>query len=175
MKNALLGLLLLFATLSSCKKDTPPATLPDTNAQGEYFNCKIDGKYWTYKQAGYTNHDDLTAGKGIITDPGYVITAENGEDFPQTVVKFWMIGTDFPDSDTIELADYSSGNYAEIVGPNTDNANLDFNTKDSSSEGRLIFTKRMANRLEGNFYFDAYRKSSSSVIHITEGRFSIIP
>ena len=175
MKNALLGLLLLFATLSSCKKDTPPATLPDTNAQGEYFNCKIDGKYWTYKQAGYTNHDDLTAGKGIITDPGYVITAENGEDFPQTVVKFWMIGTDFPDSDTIELISYGTGAYAEVVGPPfLDIYQYGFRT-DTLHTGRLIFTKRSPQRLEGTFEFDTYNNDPKRMVRFTEGRFSIIP
>ena len=174
MKNFFLFPLLLLG-LTACKKDTTPAAPPDTNAQGEYFNCKIDGQYWTYKQAGYTHHDALTAGKGLITDPGFAITGTNVVDFPQTVITFWMIGTDFPDSDTIELADYSSGNYAEIVGPDREYANLDFMTNDSNSKGKIIFTKRTPQRIEGTFYFDAFRKFGAPVIHITEGRFSIIP
>ena len=175
MKNALLFSLLLLLGIYSCKKDTTPVIPPDTNAQGEYFNCKIDGKYWTYKQSGYTNHDALTAGKGIITDLGYAISGTNVVDFPQTVVTFWMIGTDFPDSDTIELADYSSGNYVQVNNPPpAELSSVEFSS-DSLHTGRLIFTKRSPQRLEGTFQFNVYRIELNRVVRFTEGRFSIIP
>lgn len=40
--------------------------------------------------------------------------------------------------------------------------------------GKLIFTRR-GDRLEGTFYFDAQRPDINVVIHVTNGRFSIIP
>jgi hypothetical protein len=46
--------------LMGCKKEDK---LTNVNKQGEYFNCKIDGKYRTFKQSRYINHDALNAGK----------------------------------------------------------------------------------------------------------------
>lgn len=43
----------LFAALwtAGCTKEPdPPPTPPDVNEQGEYFNCYINGKYWTFSQ-----------------------------------------------------------------------------------------------------------------------------
>jgi hypothetical protein len=74
----------------------------------------------------------------------------------------------------MKLTTYGAGAFAEIVGPNLEFANLNLQT-DSSRNGKLIFTKRTPQRLEGIFYFDAYRETGAPIVHITEGRFSLIP
>jgi hypothetical protein len=85
MKNLLFGFSVFVLAFASCKKEDKGP--PDSNEQGEYFNCKIDGKYWTYKQAYFTSHDDLIF-RSYFNDAGYEIIGENGVDFPQTVVSF---------------------------------------------------------------------------------------
>lgn len=165
MKSYYLFLILL---LAACHKNEP-ATEPK-----EYFNCYIDGKYWTYAQGSFTNHDALRARVNAITLPGFEITADNVTIFPQTIINIWFIQESFPTKDTVELTTYNDGYYAEISNPDTAGNLHKFRTNDTLS-GVLIFTKREPNLIQGTFYFDAYNETLNRTVHITNGKFSIIP
>lgn len=165
MKSYYLFLILL---LAACHKNEP-ATEPK-----EYFNCYIDGKYWTYAQGSFTNHDALRARVNAITLPGFEITADNVTNFPTTIINIWFIEETFPTKDTVMLTTYSDGYYAEIISPDTAGSGNSFET-DNTYTGQLIFTKREPNLIQGTFYFDAYSAAQNRTVHITNGKFSIIP
>jgi|GEM_PF-1401792 len=166
MKTFLLALALVFG--SSCRKTS--GTSPK-----EYFSCIINGVYFTYKQDPTSNHDALIARPGQITLPAYQIAGDNVVDFPYTGINFWLINKSFPDKDTVILSTYEDGAYATINYPQDSTmVAVDFST-DSNHTGRIIFTKRSPSELEGTFSFDAQRAGSSTVLHITEGKFSIKP
>lgn len=158
----------LILLLAACYKNEPA---PEPK---EYFNCYIDGKYWTYKQGSFTNHDALRARVNAITLPGFEITADDVTTFPQTQINIWFIQENFPTKDTVELTTYNDGYYAEILGPDTTGALIGFETDDTHT-GHLIFTKREPNLIQGTFYFDAYSAAQNRTVHITNGKFSIIP
>lgn len=167
-----LAFLTFLGTLGCNKEPGPPPAPPDVNEQGEYFNCYINGKYWTFKQDPYAA-DALSASVSQITLPGYRLHAVAHDGYPRTVIDLWMIGENVPSKDTFDLTTYSDGSYAEILGPTANFCCSGFGT-DMTHTGKLIFSRR-GDRLEGTFYFDAQRPDTNVVIHVTNGRFSIIP
>ncbi len=172
MKHVFVVWALMFCCSTGCKKkNVQPA---DVNAQGEYFNCYIDGQYWTFKQEPYSNNDALTASKGQITLPGFKLQAESN-DAPQTVVRLWMLTEDFPSKDTYALTTYSELCYATVYRDYYfPNPTYEVSTNDTLT-GQLIFSKREPTRLEGTFFFSGARNDSGQAVRITNGRFSIIP
>lgn len=101
-----------------CKKDDD---LKDVNEQGEYFNCRIEDKYWTFEQEDYTAHDALSA-DGAYDQ--FSIQADHVDDYPQTRIDFILNGRSLPDKDTYLLgANTSTGMitrteaFARITGP----------------------------------------------------------
>lgn len=178
MKKLLLSLSVALSLVYGCKPDDPIVTPnpPPVSESDEYFNCYIDGKYWTYKQgSGSFSGDALKAERIIMQGPNFRIQAANHVDNDDnTVIVLWMVADTFPSKDTIPLTLDADSAYAAIVGPNLDFMNISFKTNHVAS-GELIFTKRTSERLEGTFYFDAQRPDTSVVIHVTNGRFSIIP
>lgn len=167
MKTYSLFLLLLLAACH--KNETSPATEPK-----EYFNCYINGKYWTYKQPTFSNHDPLRAWYEASLIPHFALGGDNVVDFPQTGIGFDLDNINFPNKDTFYLSSYPGGNMAHIDNPDTDGNLHEFRTNDTLT-GVLIFTKREANLIQGTFYFDAYNETLNRTVHITNGKFSIIP
>jgi hypothetical protein len=168
-------LLSLLAT-ASCKKNDSSVKPHDVNAQGEYFNCVINGKYWTYKELGpYSMGDPLKARENQIDDPGYQLVAQNLTDLPQTAISLWIVGKSFPDKDSISLGSHGSVAYAEVTYPDGQQLDNYTYTTRSTQVGMVIFTKRTPERLEGTFHFDATNDDASKSLHITQGQFSIIP
>ncbi len=173
MRVCLLFLLVWVCCYAGCKKkDTGPT---DINDQGEYFNCYIDGQYWTYKEDNdFGDDDDVTARQGQITLPGFVIKAENTT-FPGSGFSLWMVSETFPSKDTVLLTTYSDLAYATFhTRYPSGRGGYEVSTNDTLN-GQLIFTKRERTRLEGVFHFNGVRSDSGQVVRITDGRFSIIP
>ncbi len=157
-----------------CKKDADKTS--DVNEQGEYFNCRIEGRYWTFEQEHYTAHDALSA---YGAHDRFFIHADRVDDYPQTGIEFTLNGRSLPDRDTYILGKNTSngvitGNeaFARITGPTANFSGYDFAT-DSTHQGMLIFTRCDARRAEGTFWFNAGRTDTNAVIHVTDGRFSI--
>jgi hypothetical protein len=97
--DVLLICLSIFIALS-CKKTK--YTAPDVSPNGEYFNCKIDGKYWTFKTCSYCN-DPLTAGREVVDRPHFSIMAGNS-DYPQTQFDFFIDTAEINHHDTISFS-----------------------------------------------------------------------
>lgn len=82
---------------------------------------------------------------------------------------------DFPDRDTVELTSYSKGAVAQVNNPPpAELSGVEFYS-DTLHTGRIIFTTRTPQRLEGTFQVDVYRSELNRVVRFTEGRFSLIP
>ncbi len=152
-------------TLSSCKPKEQPQ--PDA----EYFNCEINGKYWTYKpdKLGFNPCSGIGAGPSGMTS--WVLGARDCIGEPKTSITIFLSGgNSFPDRDTFDL---SFSNRATIVDPYPiTSGQSGFSTNDTL-QGLLIFTQRDTFRVKGLFYFDVYDAAKKDYIHVTNGKFSI--
>ena len=179
--NKLFIAILLVLLFTGCKKEEQ-SDLTDVSPNGEYFNCYINGKYWTFKQCTFCSGDALRSYQVYRNVPD-TITGNRIEgsssDFPQTVIEFVIAQEDFLAGDTIMLGRNSfrsltdSGlSFAQIEHVyNIDNNSVSGGATDSIHTGRLVFTKRTGKWQEGTFYFNA--SNGLDVISITNGRFAI--
>lgn len=151
---------ILFSLFACCKKKTK------TDSPSQYFNCNIDGKYFTYTQSSFSNNKGLSAGTSGSLN--YVIIGRDMVGFPQTQFIFTLIGNHIPTKDTILIDTY---NYADVE--KVDSVGNSYRTN-SINNGKIIFTERTNTLLKGIFYFDAFNQSLNKTIHITNGQFSII-
>src|SRR5690606_26740368 len=110
MKNKILFLLIAVLGIAACKpKDNTP---PEPE---EYFNCEINGKYWTYRSQpnSWTGNRGIGAGPSGLTS--YVVHGRDMIGPPQTQIIMYITGgNSFPDRDTFELG---KSNRAEINHP----------------------------------------------------------
>lgn len=166
--------IIAFLMIAGCKKED--SGLTDVSEKGEYFNCRINGQYWTYKQAnglfGAVNalsSYQLYDVPSIITHD--VIRANNVVDYPQTEIELNMDHEAFLAGDTIMLGNNPSRllsgkglSWAEITNPN--------GLTDSIHTGRVIFTQRTDEWQRGIFEFTV-SDGQGSQFSVTEGRFAI--
>ncbi len=165
-KIQLLSCLFICSIVFSCKKDD--ASEPDVSPNGEYFNCKIDGKYWTFKQGdGLFGSDALYARFEVVDRPHYEIKA-GSDDYPQTQFTFTLDTADMSRTDTIAFT-LTSRSYVQLYSPYPFEVGV--NPEFESFEGRVIFTNRSATNVQGIFDFEA--NNGTTIAKITDGKFKI--
>lgn len=166
MKHPIFVLIsLLMIGLYSCKKHDPPA--PDTSAAGEYFNCELDGTYWTYRQCSFCNADALYARPEVVDYPHFAIRAMSSED-PTTVYSFMIDTAAFNRLDSIDLST-SSKSCVIVTHPYPLQAGVGFDF--TSISGKLVFTSKNAAQVSGIFEFEA--TDGSKIAHVTNRKFLI--
>ncbi len=149
--------------LSSCKPKEQPQ--PDA----EYFNCEINGKYWTYRANRLAFNPCSGVGAGTSGMTSWIISGLDCIGPPQTQIIIYLSGgNSFPDRDTFEL---SEQHFAGVNNP--DNSFNSYYRTNDTATGKLIFTMRDSTRVEGQFYFRAYNPYQNKTIDITNGKFSI--
>ena len=175
MKKLLIAVVYI-AMIGGCKKEDP-SDLTDVSERGEYFNCLINGKYWTFKQCttclfgapDAVRRYELYEIPGITTRD--VIEASNVEGYPQTGIEINIDHNDFLAGDTILLSKNPS-RLNSSQGLSFANISNPYGLTDSVHTGRLIFTKRTNKWEEGVFDFTAVN-SQGEIISVTKGRFAI--
>src|SRR5690554_3217012 len=141
----------------------------------EYFSFTANGVDYYYPQIKGTafvgNWKTLGAGS-MSGNMGFLIRARSEENpaIPGEFRFTFFPGDQIPQQDTIILD--NSNAWAEIE--NFINMGNNFNTNGSYS-GKLIFTVRSEDMLSGTFEFEAQQQYNDSILHITNGKFSIIP
>lgn len=164
-KIYLLSCLFLFIAFS-CKKSEESA--PDVSPDGEYFNCNIDGKYWTFKQGtGPFGSDALTASFEVVDRPHYEIEAAT-TDYPETVFSFWIDTAVMNRTDTV-IFTATSKSYVQLYSPY--GVQVGEVGSFESTSGKLIFTNRSAAYIQGIFDFEA--SNGTKVAKVTNGKFKI--
>ena len=148
----------------------------------EYFSFYADGEYFNYPQIkglGFGGTGQTLEAYGAGT-AGYIIRGYS-EDNPIASggISIYIQGGQIPNQDTIILDGIS--NSAGLS---------DFKIQSNNFEiypplnGKVIFTIRTNKKLEGSFEFDAYHINydgnggstiTDTIIHITNGKFAIIP
>ena len=168
MKHAILLILTSLIFTTACKKKEKTEPEPE-----EYFSFYADGEYFYYPQEkglgfGGTGQTLKAWGAGTA---GYIIRGYSRKDpVAGGAISLYIQGGQIPDQDTIILNNING--YASFTDfKHTSN---DYYTNNIEI-GRLIFTKKTANKLEGIFEFTAKQQYNGSLIHITEGKFAIIP
>ena len=180
MKYLWICILLLPVLLNSCKDKNK--INPDAE---EYFSFYADGEYFYYPQEKGSsfggNWKTLNAGKSGTT--AYGIYAYNSGYYSHTnpttlgAFSFRFNVNHIPEQDTV------------IIDGNTTSVEIDqLYSQDYSHTliypltGKIIFTQRNQQKLCGTFEFDAYKYDmisgeiyTDTVLHITQGKFSIIP
>ncbi len=154
-------------TLSSCKPKEQP------QLETEYFNCEINGKYWTYRANDLAFNPCSGVGAGPSGMTSWIISGLDCIGPPQTQIIIYLSGgNSFPDRDTFELSEQYQGSIDQPYPIISGNAYSGFST-DSTHTGILIFTKRDSTEVKGIFYFDVLDKNYNTIISITNGKFSI--
>lgn len=162
--NILLYTLFLFTSFACCKKDKiepEPA---------EYFNCYIDGEYFTYtEQPSWVTNKAL---KCRLDHQGWFeMEGRDAQSDEQNSIVFFIKGGGLPTKDTLELKAYQRAelNYRKLGTP-IGNA-----TTSDSIGGKLIFTTRTTGLVQGTFNFDVLNPNNNKIVHITNGKFKVIP
>ena len=168
----ILSLGVLFFTACK-KKDNKPT---------EYFSFDANGVHYEYpqikKQDLFGGIQTLSAGPTSAT-VGYQIYAYSTKNpAAQGAFTFAFSNNEIPERDTIILDGIH--NSAGIAKFQNFSYNYEIRT---SLSGRIIFTERSSALLKGTFEFNAYKmhtvglnqEPTDTVIHITNGKFSIIP
>lgn len=159
------GFLALNLLLGCEKKENNPK---------EYFSFTANGVDYHYPQVKGTSFvgkwQTLGAGK-VSGNLGYMIRGYSVKD--ETApgrIEFLLFEDGLPNQDTVIL----DGNMADAKL-------MDFLTQgnryftNSLYNGHIIFHERSDNLLKGEFEFKAQQQYDSTIIHITNGKFSIIP
>jgi len=141
----------------------------------EYFSFTANGVDYYYpqeKRSGFLGESQALWAGASSGDLGYFISARSFEDpTARGTFRFTFFpGDQIPQQDTIILD--NSNAWAEIE--NFINMGNNFNTNGSYS-GKIIFTVRSEDMLSGTFEFEAQQQYNDSILHITNGKFSIIP
>ena len=163
------GACILF--LGACVKDKNATPKPHSD---EYFSFDANGVHYNYPQekgSSLFTGDWCTLSAGPVSaSVGYQIYASSLKDpVAEGIFLFSFNSNNLPIQDTIIL----DGTYNRV-------SITDINVEGNSFElaapcsGSLIFTQKSNTRIEGKFEFDA-QQAGGSVIHITNGKFSIIP
>src|SRR5690554_129695 len=141
----------------------------------EYFSFTANGVDYYYPQIKGTafvgNWKTLGAGP-MSGNMGFLIRARSVEDpaIPGEFRFTFFPGDQIPQEDTIILD--NSNAWAEIEDF-IDMGNS-FNTKGVNS-GKIIFKIRSEEMLSGTFEFEANQQYNDSILHVTNGKFSIKP
>jgi len=144
----------------------------DENAdKAEYFNCEINGQYWTYVQCKFCNFDNLTAGHEDLDTKHYSIMGSCA-DYPQTEISFFIDEDEMMRSDTIALSS-ATKSYGRIWKPLAQDSTmiLEYFTGHGAG-GNLIITSRTSRRIEGVFDFTA--TNTKQTVSVSKGTFSIL-
>ncbi|MBL7705230.1 MAG: hypothetical protein JNM21_06735 [Taibaiella sp.] len=168
---------LVLPAIAACDKDKNNSKTPE-----EYFSFYADGVYYDYpqeKENGWLGENKtLFAGPSSAT-VGYILSARTFKDpVVDGNIYITLSGNHIPTQDTIQLDGITN-----VVGIGK------FNTADNNYElkqplrGKMIFLERTSSKLTGTFEFDAYKMRvegnnwvpTDTIIHITNGKFSIIP
>lgn len=170
MKKLLLFILTIPLLLVSCIKKEPPST--------EYFSFYANGKEYNYPQGKskgslFVGSSDAIAAwfhdDNLVVATIYAFSLEDPVTYGE--FRFWLSEKNLPSQDTIILG--AKENFVTINKFLYDGAN--YRTRYPQS-GKMIFTERTSKRLTGIFEFDAVNiHDDTTVIHITNGKFSIIP
>src|SRR5690625_1352014 len=167
MNMLIVGSFLAIGILLGCKKKEKEPL--------EYFSFTANGVDYYYPQIKGTafvgNWKTLGAGP-MSGNMGFLIRARSVEDpaIPGEFRFTFFPGDQIPQEDTIILD--NSNAWAEIEDF-IDMGNS-FNTKGVNS-GKIIFKIRSEEMLSGTFEFEANQQYNDSILHITNGKFSIIP
>lgn len=168
---------LVLPAIAACDKDKNNSHTPE-----EYFSFYADGVYYDYPQEKgstiFVDWKTLGAGPTSAT-VGYQIRAYSRKNpVAEGTVLFSFSGNHIPTQDTVLIDGVSN-----TVGIGK------FNATDKNYElkqpltGKIIFSERTSSKLMGTFEFDAYKMRvegnnwvpTDTIIHITNGKFSIIP
>ena len=130
----------------------------------EYFN------YPQIKGLGFGGTGQTLEAYGAGT-AGYIITGYSRDNpIARGYVTIYIFGGQIPNQDTVFLNDIEG--YASLKDYKHSGNNYFTNIIEN---GRIIFTKRTNQKLEGIFEFTARQQYDSTLIHITNGKFAIIP
>ncbi|MBL7705231.1 MAG: hypothetical protein JNM21_06740 [Taibaiella sp.] len=167
---------LVLPAIAACNKDKNNSKTPE-----EYFSFYADGVYYDYPQEEGSSIfvDWKTLGAGTSGSTSYVIKAYSRRD-PVAYGEFLFTfsGNHIPTQDTVLIN--GTSNKVSIIKFNTPDNNYELKQPLS---GRIIFSERTSGKLTGTFEFDAYKMRvegnnwvpTDTIIHITNGKFSIIP
>lgn len=166
---------LLLSGVAACKKKTKST---------EYFSFDAEGVHYDYPQdeteGGLFGGPVSTLGATLLSgNLGYQIYAFSLENpAAPGVFNFNFLGNSIPSHDTVYFDGVSNSASIGKFLSSSNNYELRY-----PLSGRIIFTERNSNRLTGTFEFDAYKMKvvdmnqvpTDTIIHITNGKFSIIP
>ena len=140
----------------------------------EYFSFDANGVHYEYPQEsdiGWLGETKTLFAGAQSGNLGYTIAGSSWKNptAPGTIT-FTFSNTDFPTQDTIILN--ANGDYASIKwfleqGTYYYTGNLQV--------GKVIFSERSNTKLTGVFEFYAKEQTTGEILHITNGKFSIIP
>lgn len=173
LHKCLLPCLVLLSTTACNKKNKTP---------DEYFSFTANGVHYDYPQE--TKSGFLGESKTLFAGPssgnlGYFIVGKSFKDpTAEGGVSFNFSSENKPDKDTIILDGF---NASVSIGKFLDASN-NYELRQPLT-GKIIFTERNSNRLTGIFQFNAYKmkvvnanwEPTDTILHITNGKFSIIP
>ena len=166
MKKVIIGSLMAISVLLGCKKkEKEPVEFFSFTANGvDYFYPQIKG-------TAFVGDWKTLAARLLPGDMGYMITGRSKEEpsAPGQIV-FLFPGDGMPIEDTIILNGLNGLVKIEdfLFMGNSFSTNTDYN-------GRIIFHQKDKSFLKGEFEFKAQNQYNNSIIHITNGQFSIIP
>ncbi|HRP88438.1 MAG TPA: hypothetical protein PKX92_00230 [Edaphocola sp.] len=172
MRNFIL-IALLLPLMATCKKKN--------KSTKEYFSFDANGVHYDYLQDikyGFgTSRRAIYAVGG--SNLGYVIVGSNFKNpTAEGAIIFNFAEDHIPDKDTIIF----NGINNKILIEKFLNIDNNYELK-LPLQGRIIFTERSNNLLSGIFEFDVYKmkvvdwhwEATDTILHITNGKFSIIP
>ncbi len=176
MKKLHLLIPLALIVVCGCKDKNKPTPEPE-----EYFSFYADGVFYDYPQEKESSW--LGERKTLIAGPSssivvYIISARTLNPIADGSVYFMFAGDHIPTQDTIILNGSSSGVGISKFGSMENNYEVK-----TPLTGKIVFTERSSSKLTGTFSFDAYKMKvegmyqvpTDTIIHITNGKFSIIP
>jgi hypothetical protein len=176
MTNTIIKTIIIIALpllISSCYKKPKPV---DYNSLPEYFECLINGKYFTYNNERYPIIGNGKGLKATIYSNGINIFAQaksggqcaSGVDL--SIQDFNNTNNSIHNIVNMNLGFYSSEGTAS-VSTFEDSPNETLQT-DSTHNGIITFTKNTDSLIEGTFYFKAITQSGF-VAEVSNGKFKI--
>lgn len=166
MKKVIIGSLMAISVLLGCKKKEKEPV--------EFFSFTANGVDYFYPQIKGTAFvgDWKTLGAGVASgNLGYIIRVRSEEE-PSAPGQFIFFLNEnlMLTEDTIVL--YGNNGWVEIKHLFEMDNNFSTN---ATYNGRIIFHQKDKTFLKGKFEFKAQNQYNDSIIHITNGQFSIIP
>ncbi len=170
MTNTIIKSIIIIALpllVSSCEKKPKPV---DYNSLPEYFECLINGKYFTYKtgDAFMQNPDGLTAYNNGLWTTIRGSAKSGGQS--ASVVEISVNKASITGANQINIGDINSEGSA-LISTFVDFPNETLET-DSTHTGKITLIKNTDSLIEGTFYFKAVAQSGF-VAEVTNGKFKI--